>query len=117
MITPLPCLLPLLLSIPSLIWCAPASLTPPPQWHLKEVEVIDTKNGVSYLFVCGQWLSRDAAEHNTGLDGSSFSENAVVQLERVDVSETDVRVCMCLHHARIQSAREVLYRLHFLSYI
>ena len=81
------------------------------------MEVIDTKNGVSYLFACGQWLSRDAAEHNTGLDGSSYSENAVVQLERVDVSETDVRVCMCLHHARIQSAREVLYRLLFLSYI
>jgi hypothetical protein len=77
------------------------------------VEVIDTKNGSSYLFVCGQWLSRDAAGHNKGLDGSSMANNDGVQLERVDGSDTDVRVSFFLHHARVQSTDSVLYRLQF----
>jgi len=77
---------------------------------VKEVEVIDTKNGVSYLFACGQWLSRDAAGHNTGLDGSSFAENDGVQLERVDGSQSDVRVSICIEQPVISST-PVVYRL------
>ena len=92
------------------ICCAPASLTPHSQWHLKEVEVIDTKNGSSYLFVCGQWLSRDAAGHNKGLDGSSMAKIDVLQLERVDGSDTDVRVSICIEQP-IVSSTPAVYRL------
>ena len=32
-------------------------------WHLKEIEILDTKTQRSYLFECNQWLSREAAEN------------------------------------------------------
>ena len=75
------------------------------------MEVIDTNSGVSHLFVCGRWLSRGAAEHREP-DGSNLDENEGVKLERVDGSESDIRVSICIQQPSISST-PVLYRLQF----
>ena len=38
-------------------------------WHVKEIEILDTKAKRSYLFECNQWLSREAAV-NQGNDAT-----------------------------------------------
>ena len=45
----------------------------PVQWHLKEIEIIDTRNGQSFLFPCGQWLSREIAERERSGKNSGSS--------------------------------------------
>ena len=82
-----------------------------PQWHLKEVEVVDTQNGVSFLFSCGKWLSREAAERKE-LDGngSCLTDIEGVHLERVGASESDVRVWLLMEQP-VVSLTPVLYRL------
>ena len=75
------------------------------------MEVIDTNSGTSFLFSCGHWLSREAAELK-GPGGSNLLEHDVVQLERVDGSKDDIRVSICLEQ-RVISSTPVLYRLQF----
>ena len=80
------------------------------------MEVIDTNSGISHLFVCGRWLSRGAAEHREP-DGSNLDENDGVKLERVDGSESDIRVCLLLLPAKGRFLTcQVLYRFHYLVY-
>jgi hypothetical protein len=79
------------------------------QWHLKEVEVVNTQNGVSFLFACGKWLSREAAERK-GPDGNSLAETDGVLLERAGEAESDVRVSTVLPCLTNQQKARVLYR-------
>ena len=88
-----------------------------PQWHLKEVEVVDTQNGVSFLFSCGKWLSREAAERKE-LDGngSCLTDIEGVHLERVcgiSRSDFDFRVVINISRSSMQCNSQVLYRFCF----
>ena len=89
--------------------CVPLLTLTLHQWHLKEIEIVDTRNGQSFTFACGQWLSREIAERKRP-GRHSLSRSDDVQLERVGDSDSDVRVSLVIEQPAISST-PILYRL------
>ena len=98
------------------------------QWHLASVEVVSVGTGISYLFVCGQWLSLERGHsivekdyesgkvrvgvilqnpHNT--QSQCRKKMFPVEVEVVEGSQSDVRISMQMDHPIVRKA-PILYR-------
>ena len=99
-----------------------------PQWHLAAVEVVSVGTGVSYLFVCGQWLSLERGhcivekDYDSGkiqvgvilenadrIDSQYLQKSLPLELEILEGTESDVKISLLIEHPVVRKA-PMLYR-------